>query len=56
MSLKLEIERLMFNMVSGYAPQVRCELKEKEKFWSDIDEVMTSPEMCGRKINKKGRP
>ncbi|KAK2917465.1 hypothetical protein Q8A73_004211 [Channa argus] len=32
-SLKLEIEAMMSNVVSGYDPQVGCEL-EKEKFWS----------------------
>ncbi|KAK2890506.1 hypothetical protein Q8A73_018806 [Channa argus] len=42
MSLKLEVEGVMFNVVSGYAPQVGCELEEKEKFWSELDEVMQS--------------
>ncbi|KAK3520013.1 hypothetical protein QTP70_010846 [Hemibagrus guttatus] len=42
MSLKLEIEWVMLNVVSGYAPQVGCELEEKEKFWSELDEVMES--------------
>ena len=42
MSLKLEIEGVMFNVVSGYAPQVGCELEEKETFWLDLDEVMQS--------------
>ncbi|XP_051809100.1 craniofacial development protein 2-like isoform X4 [Acanthochromis polyacanthus] len=42
MSMKLEIEGVMFNVVSGYAPQVGCELEEKEKFWLDLDEVMQS--------------
>ncbi|KAF3694326.1 hypothetical protein EXN66_Car010002 [Channa argus] len=42
MSLKLEIEDVMFNVGSGYAPQVECELEEKEKFWSELDEVMQS--------------
>ena len=32
----------MFNVVSGHVPQVRCELDEKEKFWSEVDEVMQS--------------
>ncbi|KAK3526332.1 hypothetical protein QTP70_024279 [Hemibagrus guttatus] len=40
MSLKLEIEGVMLNVVSGYAPQVGCELEEKERFWSELDEVM----------------
>ncbi|KAK3537298.1 hypothetical protein QTP70_006969 [Hemibagrus guttatus] len=38
MSLKLEIEGVMLNDVSGYAPQV----EEKERFWSELDEVMES--------------
>ncbi|KAK3561088.1 hypothetical protein QTP86_028408 [Hemibagrus guttatus] len=42
MSLKLEIEGVMSNVVSGYAPQVGCELEEKERFWSELDEVMES--------------
>ncbi|KAK3521658.1 hypothetical protein QTP70_014697 [Hemibagrus guttatus] len=42
MSLKLEIEGVMLNVVSGYVPQVGCELEEKEKFWSELDEVMES--------------
>ncbi|KAK3567307.1 hypothetical protein QTP86_017622 [Hemibagrus guttatus] len=40
MNLKLEIEGVMLNVVSGYAPQVGCELEEKERFWSELDEVM----------------
>ncbi|KAK3561454.1 hypothetical protein QTP86_002818 [Hemibagrus guttatus] len=42
MSLKLEFEGVMLNVVSGYAPQVGCELEEKEGFWSELDEVMES--------------
>ncbi|KAK3519649.1 hypothetical protein QTP86_002806, partial [Hemibagrus guttatus] len=42
MSLKLEIEGVMLNVVSRYAPQVSCELEEKERFWSELDEVMES--------------
>ncbi|KAK3540508.1 hypothetical protein QTP70_032472, partial [Hemibagrus guttatus] len=42
MSLKLEIEGVMLNVVSGYASQVGCELEEKERFWSELDEVMES--------------
>ncbi|KAK3522940.1 hypothetical protein QTP86_009709 [Hemibagrus guttatus] len=42
MSLKLEIEGVMLNVVSGYAPQVGCELEEKERFWIELDEVMES--------------
>ncbi|KAK3563208.1 hypothetical protein QTP86_018266, partial [Hemibagrus guttatus] len=42
MSLKLEFEGVMLNVVSGYAPQVGCELEEKERFWSELNEVMES--------------
>ncbi|KAK3574720.1 hypothetical protein QTP86_015388, partial [Hemibagrus guttatus] len=42
MSLKLEIEGVMLNAVSGYAPQVGCALEEKERFWSELDEEMES--------------
>ncbi|KAK3514176.1 hypothetical protein QTP70_005260 [Hemibagrus guttatus] len=42
MSLKIEIEGVMLNVVSGYAPQVGCELEEKERFWSELDEVIES--------------
>ncbi|MCJ8732717.1 hypothetical protein PDJAM_G00214520 [Pangasius djambal] len=40
MSLKLETERVMLNVVSGYVPQVGCDLEEKERFWSELDEVI----------------
>ncbi|KAK3526553.1 hypothetical protein QTP70_030693, partial [Hemibagrus guttatus] len=42
MSLKLEIEGVMLNVGSGYAPQVGCELEEKERSWSELDEVLES--------------
>lgn len=32
MSLKLEIDGVMSNVVSAYAPQVGCQLEEKEEF------------------------
>ena len=38
MSVQLEIDCLMMNVVSGYAPQVGCEMEEKKKFWSESDE------------------
>ncbi|KAK3574270.1 hypothetical protein QTP86_004383 [Hemibagrus guttatus] len=42
MSLKLEIEGVMLNVVSGYARRVGCELVEKDRFWSELDEVIES--------------
>ncbi|KAK3555300.1 hypothetical protein QTP86_014985 [Hemibagrus guttatus] len=50
MSLKLEIEGVMLNVVSGYAPHVGCELGEKERFWSELDEVMESISMGERVV------
>ena len=32
MSVKLENKSMMVNIISGYAQQVGCEMKEKEKF------------------------
>ena len=40
MSLKLETEGVMFSVVSVYAPQAGCELEQKDKLWTDRDEVM----------------
>ncbi|MCJ8743640.1 hypothetical protein PDJAM_G00096590 [Pangasius djambal] len=40
MSLKLEIKGVVMYVVSGYAPQVGCELEEKERFCSELDEVI----------------
>ncbi|MCJ8733936.1 hypothetical protein PDJAM_G00229520 [Pangasius djambal] len=50
MSPKLEIEGVMLNVVSGYAPQVGCELEEKERFWSELDEVIESIPMGERVV------
>ncbi|KAK3516413.1 hypothetical protein QTP70_010742 [Hemibagrus guttatus] len=50
MTLKLEIEGVMLNVFSGYAPQVGCELEEKERFWSELDEVMESIPMGERVV------
>ncbi|KAI5099810.1 gastrula zinc finger protein XlCGF28.1-like [Silurus meridionalis] len=40
MNLKLEVEGMMINVISAYTPQVGCEMEEKEKFWSELDEVV----------------
>ena len=47
MCLKLETGGVMFwrcdvQCCSRYTPQVGCELEEKEKFWSEMDEVIES--------------
>lgn len=38
MSLKLEVEDGILNVISGYDPQDGCEKRKKEKFWRDMDE------------------
>ncbi|KAI5092872.1 hypothetical protein C0J45_17263 [Silurus meridionalis] len=40
MIVKLEFEGMMINVISAYAPQVGCEMEEKERFWSELDEVV----------------
>lgn len=40
MSLKLEMEGIVINVVNGYAPQVGCELEEKQTFLSEVDYLM----------------
>ncbi|KAF7694504.1 hypothetical protein HF521_008257, partial [Silurus meridionalis] len=40
MIVKLEVEGMMINVISVYAPQVGCEMEEKERFWSELDEVV----------------
>ncbi|KAI5621580.1 hypothetical protein C0J50_18849 [Silurus asotus] len=40
MIVKVEVEGMMINVISAYAPQVGCEMEEKERFWSELDEVV----------------
>ena len=42
MSVKMEIKGVMMNVINAYAPQVGCELEEKEYFWNDLDEMVES--------------
>ncbi|KAG2463054.1 CFDP2 protein, partial [Polypterus senegalus] len=42
MIMKLEIGGVMMNVVSAYAPHVGCATGEKENFWSELNEVMSS--------------
>ncbi|KAI5628640.1 hypothetical protein C0J50_10601, partial [Silurus asotus] len=42
-NVKLEVEGVMINVISAYAPvliQVGCVMEEKDKFWSELDEVV----------------
>ncbi|KAI5102989.1 hypothetical protein C0J45_6570 [Silurus meridionalis] len=40
MIVMVKVEGMMINVISAYAPQVGCEMEEKEKFWSKLDEVV----------------
>ena len=38
--LKMEVDGVMLNVISAYAPQVGCVCEEKEAFWLDLDEIV----------------
>ena len=38
--LKMELDDVMLNFISAYAPQVGCTREEKETFWLDLDETV----------------
>ena len=40
MSIKLEINSEIWNIISCYAPQVGCTNEEKEMFWEDMDSTI----------------
>ena len=42
MYMKLDIKGVMMTVISAYAPQVGCLREEKDKFWTDLDEVVES--------------
>ena len=37
--MKLVISSKTYNNITAYAPQQRCEDKEKEKLWDELEEV-----------------
>ena len=39
-SLKMELDGVMLNVISAYAPQVGCIREEKETFWLDLDKTV----------------
>ena len=39
MLMKLVISSKTYNNITAYAPQQRCEDKEKEKLWDELEEV-----------------
>ena len=42
MRIKIMLSQEALNVVSAYAPQAGCDDAEKERFWREMDEVMTS--------------
>ena len=42
MYMKLDIEGVMMTVISVYAPHAGCLREEKDKFWTDLDEVVES--------------
>ena len=38
--LKIEVDGVMLNVISGYAPQVGCICEEKKTFWLDLGETV----------------
>ena len=38
--LKMELDGVVLNVISAYAPQMGCIHKEKKTFWLDLDETM----------------
>ena len=42
MYICIEIEGVMMNVISAYAPHMGCEMEYKEDFWSELDEVAES--------------
>ncbi|KAI5102778.1 hypothetical protein C0J45_8130 [Silurus meridionalis] len=44
MIVKVKVEGMMINVISAHAPQVGCEMEEKERFWSELDEVVDGKE------------
>ena len=38
--MKLEIGKVVANIVSAYAPQVCCDKEENEEFWKNMDETV----------------
>ena len=42
MYMKLDREGVMMTVISAYVPQVGYLREEKDKFWTDLDEVVES--------------
>ena len=46
--LKMELDSIMSNAISTYAPQVECIREEKEAFWLNLDETVEKIPNNGR--------
>ncbi|XP_063600304.1 uncharacterized protein LOC134776484 [Penaeus indicus] len=49
MTMKLEVNGILINIVCAYAPQVGCD-EEKEAFWADMDETVEKIPRCERLV------
>ena len=38
----IDMDRVMITVISAYAPHVGCLMDGKDKFWTDLDEVVES--------------
>ncbi|XP_063598262.1 craniofacial development protein 2-like [Penaeus indicus] len=50
MTMKLEVNGILINIVCAYAPQVGCDEEEKEAFWADMDETVEKIPRCERLV------
>ncbi|XP_063601080.1 craniofacial development protein 2-like [Penaeus indicus] len=50
MTMKLEVNGILINIVCAYAPQVGCDEKEKEAFWADMYETVEKIPRCERLV------
>lgn len=39
--MKIEILGVLINVIRAYAPQVGCELEDKEEFWGEVELVQS---------------
>ena len=49
--LKVELDGVMLNVISAYAPQVGCIREEKEEFWLDLDATVKNRIVVGTDLN-----
>lgn len=52
-SLTLEDEGVMLDVVRGYPLQLGCELEEKQKYWRETDEEMQSRLETGSDFSRR---